>query len=79
MFRFSFLKFSLQIRHPAYQNDPVADFHPIENGNVHFVDIKNNELTVGLHPYQKSFELWAMIDNEIAKINADDSHLREEL
>lgn len=49
---------------PSHENSPTAEFKPIENGNIHYLDINNDGLTTGLRPNQKAMEFWTSIEKQ---------------
>lgn len=36
----------------------------MQNGDVHYLDINNDGLEIGLRPNQKAFDLWAYIEQQ---------------
>lgn len=56
---------------PSYQNDPVEGFLPIQNDKIHYLDITNDGLTIGLEPYEKAIEFWNSIEQRAFNLSAE--------
>ncbi|XP_055310975.1 juvenile hormone esterase-like [Sitodiplosis mosellana] len=65
---------------PTHQNDPLGGFQPVNNDEVHYLDITNGGLTTGVGPNQKAFELWASIEQRAMQLSEGTiKPLRDEL
>ncbi|XP_055308597.1 esterase B1-like [Sitodiplosis mosellana] len=56
---------------PSYQNDLIRSFQPVQNGSVHFLDINNDGLKIGLRPNEKAFDFWAYIEQQARQISTN--------
>lgn len=56
---------------PTHAKDPVDGFKPIRKDQVHFLDVTNDGLKLGVNPNQKANRLWDEIERQIQQINAD--------
>lgn len=52
------------IRKPTHENEPVSGFKPIENDDLHFLDINNDGLTTDLNPHQNVVGFWLNIEQQ---------------
>lgn len=60
--------FKIFHRIPSHHNDPIANFLPIEDDRVNFLDVTNNGLVPGENPNQKAMEFWSHIEKELHEI-----------
>lgn len=56
------LKWELFFSEPTHCDEPVAGFLPIQNDQVHFLDVNSDGLIPGINPNQKAMELWSRIE-----------------
>lgn len=65
---------------PTHNNDLVDGCLPIQNDRVHYLDVTNDGLKVGVNPNHEANELWDQIEQQITQINAEEAKsMREEL
>lgn len=70
---------------PSYQNDPIDGFKPIQmndiDGAIHFLDINNDGLKIGLRPHEKVINFWTNIEKRAFQFaaNKQSAEKRDEL
>lgn len=65
---------------PSHQEKPVNGFQPVQNGEINFLDINNDGLTVGRNPNKEAFEMWASIEKRAHQLSEGlHKHERDEL
>lgn len=56
---------------PTHQNDPISGFKPVKNGEVNYLDITNDGLSIGIEPNRKAFDFWENIEQRAVQISED--------
>lgn len=56
---------------PVHNGDPIAELKPVQKDQLHFLDVTNDGLKLGVNPDRERYELWAEIDQLFQKVNAD--------
>lgn len=56
---------------PVHNGDPIDELKPVRKDQLHFLDITEDGLKLGVNPDKERYDLWAEIDQLFQKISAD--------
>ncbi|XP_031638986.1 esterase 6-like [Contarinia nasturtii] len=55
----------------SHKGDPISELKPVKNGDVHFLNIKNDGLEAGPRPNKEAFDFLASIEEKTRKLSDD--------
>lgn len=70
--------FGIFCSEPVHNGDPIPEFQPIQDDQVHFLDVTNEGPKAGVNPNQEANELWTRIEKIFQKPDTDAAKSKRE-